>query len=144
MNWYKKYLYAWTAKATYTLNELLHKLKLFGVVYYKKGKGDHAIYINTHNNMRSAIPMGPGGKIIASNTLTNKILPELGIPWNVWSSIEKRPKKKDMARIHHLLPWNQKQTTEPEPESEQDVAEWQKQPWYLEQQKQYTNAKVNL
>ncbi len=144
MNWYKKYLYAWTAKATYTLIELLHKLKLFGVVYYKKGKGDHSIYINTHNNMTSAIPSGSGGKTIASETLTHRILPELGIPWGVWSSIGKRPKKKDVARIQDQLPWNQKQTTEPEeilkPE---ETPEWQKQPWY-QKQTQIVSSNFNL
>ncbi len=138
MNWYKKYLYAWTAKATYTQNELLYKFKLFGVVYYKSGKGDHDIYINTHNNMTSAIPIGPGGRVIASDTLTRNILPELGIPWSVWSSVGKRPKKKDILRIQNQLPWNQEQVAEPEPEPE--YSEWQKQPWYLEQQKQYASS----
>jgi len=142
MNWYKKYLYAWTAKATYTLNELLHKLKLFGVIFLKKGKGDHHIYINTHNNMTSAIPVGAGGKTIASDTLTKNILPELGIPWNVWSSIGKRPKKRDVERIQNQLPWNQEQITEQDPEQdpEQKLLDWQKQPWYSKQQKQYASA----
>lgn len=139
MNWYKKHLYAWTAKATYTLNELLYKLKLFGVVFYKKGKGDHDIYINTNNNMTSAVPTGAGGRTIASETLTHKILPELGIPWNIWSSIGKRPKKRDVARLQDQLPWNQKETIEPEPETEPEIPDWQRGKWY-QQQRQLTSA----
>lgn len=139
MNWYKKNLYAWTAKATYTLDELLYKLKLFGVVFYKKGKGGHGIYINTNNNMTSAIPLGSGSKIISSETLTHKILPELGIPWAIWKSIGKKPKKKEMTQIQDQLPWNQKKMEEIQ-EPEQEIPEWQKQPWYLEQQKQYAQS----
>jgi len=129
MNWFKKYIYGGGLPA-YTLNELLYKLKVFGVEYARPGNGDHAIFINTNNNKQTSIPMGPGSRLI--NPLTMKdILGNLDIPLGIWKNLPKSPRKKDFEKIKNQLPWAIKEDPEP---VEKEIPEWQKQKWYLMQQ----------
>lgn len=137
MNWYKRYIFA--GLPAYTQNELLYKLKLFGVEFLKEGKGDHSVFQNKHNGMISAIPMGPGSRIINPVTMKRKCVEDFGIPWPAWAKTPKKPTAKDMEKIQHLLPWGEDPARHNvdlgEPTGIDVKKPYENEPWYIEQKK---------
>jgi predicted RNA binding protein YcfA (HicA-like mRNA interferase family) len=131
MNWYKRIITA--ALPAYTLNELTHKLRMFGVEFARGAGGDHAIFVNMNNGNRTTIPMGPGTRIINPETM-KQMLVHLDIPWGIFKTLPKSPKRKEMEQIEPHLPWRQQAKEKP---SEPKVPEYMKQPWYIKQQKEY-------
>ncbi len=124
MNWYKKYIFA--KLRIYDLRDFLKVLKNFGVKYIRGGKGDHQLWgwIDAEGNKRSAsIPVGTSSREVNPVTM-KKIIDNLNIPWGDF----KRGKPQEQMVIE-------------EPQVE-EVSAWQKQPWYIEQQRQLQEANL--
>ena len=121
MNWYNRFLTAgldaWDQK------DFLKKLKKdYGVVFLRHGKGDDQIWGNPETGKRTVIPVSSGAKEINPYTMTI-MLKNLGIPL------------KDFKKRHFKKQTDPIPQTEPVQQTPQKVPDWQKQPWYIEQQK---------
>lgn len=125
MNWYKKIILA--GLPAYNLKEFVKKLQdEYGVQFLRHGKGDDQIWGVPGTIRKTSIPFGPGSRIINPFTLT-KMLKHLEIPL--------RDFKKKQYKQKEVVPEDPIIQQEPE-----ETSEWQKQPWYLKQQKQYASA----
>ena len=128
MNWYKKIILA--GLPVYNLKEFIKKLQdEFGVQFIRHGKGDDQIWGVPGTNKKTPIPFGPGNRTINPFTLT-KMLKHLQIPLQ---DFKKRNVKQKEVAPQEALP------TQPE-----EIPEWQKQPWYQQQQQITTSANFNL
>ena len=124
MNWYKRYIYA--GLDAYNVLELVYKLKVLGIEHIGTGSGDHEVFQNTATGDITELPIG-GKKSVNPETIKQHVIRKLNIPFDIWKKLPKKPKKKDIQRIWHLLPWNQK--TEEEIETETPVQA--DEPWLI-------------
>lgn len=105
MNWYKKYIYAGHES---NISDLIYKLELFGVEAQSKKRGatSHVQFVNTNNGKLYHISNKGTGTTIPAGTI-QLLCKALDIPWSIFKKISKKPKKREVDRIEHLLPWNQ-------------------------------------
>tara|TARA_Y100000310_G_scaffold180635_1_gene180544 strand:+ start:6088 stop:6465 length:378 start_codon:yes stop_codon:yes gene_type:complete len=124
MNWYKKLVFA---ARSFTQRELVNRLKNWGVVYLREGKGSHKIYGIPDTNRGASIPSNISGKPIKTKTMMD-ILRNLEIPYQEF--IRGKPAKQI-----------EEETKEVEQLLEKKTPDWQNQPWY-QQQQQYEKTPV--
>ena len=116
MNWYKKIIIL-SAKRTFIPRTFLDRLKDFGVVVERVSNGgSNVILLNTNNNQRSNFH-GHKGKDVDSGAI-REMLKDLGIDY--WGFYDPN----FMFRQQNI-----------EEEEEEEVPEYQKQKWWIEQQK---------
>lgn len=132
MNWYERYIYA--GLDAYNFDELKHKLKMFGIQFDGFPGGDHVAFRNPLTNQYTEIPYH---KSINPATVKKHIIDKLNIPFGVWKSLSKKPKRKDMEKVRHLIPWFQKADAA---QHNIDIGEpadvsYKDEPWYIEQEK---------
>jgi len=139
MNWYKRHIYA--GLDAYTVIELVQKLKMLGIVYVGEGRGDHKAFKNLANGEVTELPIG-GKKSVNPETIKQHVINKLNIPFNVWKSLPKKPKKKDIKRIEHLLPWHDDpakhniEIGEPTPDPHKD------EPWMIKYKQQLEEERL--
>ena len=122
MNWYKKIIAS--KKPTFTVRSFLKALKDYGVILERQGAGSRNILLNTTNNKRTNLHSHGGGMELGQDAI-RKMLRDLGI--NYW---EFMGIKADITE----------EQVQNQPNQQGNIPEWQKQPWY-QQQQQYAKGK---